>query len=229
MKTPGFYFLTRPKRYAAGLIVLALPFYLNDFSSIYVKDWRWWLLIDYILVKAVPLAGAAWMIRTERISFEDLGLKGQKVFAFIAWATGLTLICTLMDQNAYALMEGLPGYTALGGMPAITIPFWDTLDLTVGLFFVALCEELVFRGFLFQFFRQFTASTWAVILLSSAAFGLAHWCQGLHAMIITGLIGAVLMGGYIRMRSIYPLILAHFLVNYIDFSGVIPKAIFKFF
>ena len=30
-------------RYLVALLVLAAPFYLNDFASIYVKDWRWWL------------------------------------------------------------------------------------------------------------------------------------------------------------------------------------------
>ena len=227
MKNPEL--ASRPKGYGAGLILLALPFYLNDFSSIFVQDWQWWLLIDYVLVKAVPLAGAAWMIGTGRITAGDLGLKGMKPGAFLGWAGGLTLVCTLMDQNAYALMEGLPGYAPLGGMPAISVSFWDTLDLTMGLALVALCEEMVFRGFLFQFFRQFTASIGAVIVLSSMAFGLAHWCLGLHAVIITGLIGAVLMGAYVRIRSVYPLVLAHFLVNYIDFSGVIPKAVFQFF
>jgi hypothetical protein len=36
-----------------ALILLVSPFYLNDFASIFIKDWRLWLFIDYA---GAPLA-----------------------------------------------------------------------------------------------------------------------------------------------------------------------------
>ena len=42
------------KRYILVLILLFIPFYLNDFSNIYVTDWRLWLSIDYTTVKLFP-------------------------------------------------------------------------------------------------------------------------------------------------------------------------------
>ena len=30
------------------LVLLVSPFYLNDFASIFIKDWRLWLFIDYV-------------------------------------------------------------------------------------------------------------------------------------------------------------------------------------
>ena len=214
---------------AAGLALLVLPFYLNDFSSIFIQDWRLWLAMDYLLVKALPLAGAVWLVRAGHLSPQDLGVRPQKVRAFLSWTLGLTLVCTPMDQNLYTLLAGLPGYGPLGGMPAIGSAAWDWMDLTLGLALVALCEEMVFRGFLYAFLDRMGFGSGAVITLSALAFGLAHWCLGLHSVVITGLIGAVLMAAYIRTRSISPLVLAHFLVNFIDFAGVIPKSVFRIF
>lgn len=214
-------------RATGGLILLAAPFYLNDFSSIFIQDWRLWLAIDYFMVKLVPICGAVWLIRSGTFSCRDLGFRSLSIRGFSLWALALTLACTLMDQNLYPLLAGLPGYPPLGGMPAIPSPIWDWIDLTAGLALVAFCEELVFRGFLYALFKRL--GPMAIVVLSSLAFGLAHWCLGLHAVLITGLIGAVLMAAYVRIRSIYPLILAHFLVNFIDFSGAIPKSIFQFF
>ena len=216
-------------RIYASFAFLVLPFYINDFSSIFIPDWRWWLVIDYVLVKLVPLAGAAWQIRTGQFSSQELGFKPQGIKPFIAWTLGLTLVCTIIDQNAYTFTGNLPGYASLGGMPAITSPLWDWIDLTLGLALVALCEELVFRGYLHALFRQLSLPPGAIIALSSAAFGLAHWCLGLHAVLITGFIGAIFMIAYMRTGSLYAIILAHFFVNFIDFSGVIPKSIFQLF
>jgi membrane protease YdiL (CAAX protease family) len=36
-------------------------------------------------------------------------------------------------------------------MPAITNPFWNGADLTLGLLAVGILEELVFRGFLHDY------------------------------------------------------------------------------
>ena len=44
-------------------LALTLPFLLNDFSNIFVRDYRLWLAIDYIFVKAVPLALLACLLR----------------------------------------------------------------------------------------------------------------------------------------------------------------------
>ena len=36
----------------ALFVLLSAPFYLNDFANIYIHDWRMWLAIDYVFVKA---------------------------------------------------------------------------------------------------------------------------------------------------------------------------------
>jgi membrane protease YdiL (CAAX protease family) len=216
-------------RYLAVLLVIAAPFYLNDFANIYVKDWRWWLAIDYVAVKLFPLAVVAWLIGSKKMQLAEFGLTVQGALPFLVTFFVAALIGTLIDQNAYQLLKNLPGYAALGGMPEIRSNAWDRFDLSVGLFLVGVLEELIFRAYACTVIRRYTASSAAIVAISAVAFGLIHWSLGLQTVLITALIGAVFMIIYLRTRSAPALMLAHFAVNFIDYAGVIPKSIFKFF
>jgi len=214
--------------FVIALFLLLSPFYLNDFANIYLKDWRWWLFIDYTCVKLFPLSVVLWLIRSGRLSAAELGLVRQTMPAFLAAFLLATLLGTLMDQNAYRLIEKLPGYPALAGMPEITSPAWNWIDLTLGLVAVGLVEELVFRGYLHAFLSRQTHSRFAIVFISSLAFGLIHWSAGLHVVLVASAIGAMLMLVYMSTKSLPAIMLAHAAVDFIDFAGVIPKALFKF-
>ena len=88
---------------------------------------------------------------------------------------------------------------------------------------------MVFRGYMYAFLQRYTRSALAIVPISSVAFGLIHWGLGLHAVVVTSIIGALFMVAYLRTRSLPAIMLAHFAINFIDFSGVIPTSIFKFF
>lgn len=214
--------------YIWAVVLLAVPFYLNDFANLYVKNWRWWLFIDYVGVKFFPLGFMLWLTCSKKMQAADFGLRTQSRLSGLAVFLIVTLAGTVIDQNAYQFIAGLPGYPPLGGMPAIASPFWNWVDLTFGLLMVGICEELVFRGFLYTFITRYTKNRCATILISSVAFGLIHWSLGLHVVLVTTAIGAVFMIAYMKTRSLPAIMLAHFAVNFIDFAGVIPKSIFKF-
>ena len=216
-------------RYLVVLLVLAAPFYLNDFASITVKDWRWWLAIDYVAVKLFPLAVVAWLIASRRIQLAEFGLTVQGAVPFLAAFSVAALAGTLIDQNAYELLKALPGYAPLGGMPEIRNDAWNRFDLGVGLLLVGVLEELVFRAYAYTVIRRYTANPAAIVAISAVAFGLIHWSSGLHTVLITAGIGALLMVVYMKTRSAPALMLAHFAINFIDFAGVVPKSLFKFF
>ncbi|MGQ9653724.1 MAG: CPBP family intramembrane glutamic endopeptidase [Thermodesulfobacteriota bacterium] len=218
----------KPKTYLAVLVVLATPFYLNDFANIYVKSWAWWLFMDYVGVKLFPLLTIHFLLRRTKLRASEFGLTPQRKPPFLGVFLALTLLGTAMDQNGYKMIEGLPGYTALGSMPAITDTVWNWIDLTLGLLAVAAVEELVFRGYAHAFMSRYTRSQAVIVAISSAAFGLIHWSLGLHSVLITAGIGAMFMLAYVITRSLPAIVLAHFAVNFIDYAGVIPKSMFKF-
>ena len=212
---------------ACWWLLLAAPFYLNDFASIFVKGWHAWLIIDYSAVKLLPLLLIGWLLHTRRMTAQQFGWVRQSPAAFIVVFVSMTLVGTLLDQNGYRLLDSAGGYRRLGGMPTIDSPLVNWIDLTLGLALVALLEEMIFRGALHSLLARLTGSKVAIVGAGALAFGLIHWSGGLHAVLVTGTIGAIFMAAYLRTRSVQALVLAHFSVNFIDFSGVIPKSLFK--
>ena len=86
-----------------------------------------------------------------------------------------------------------------------------------------LCEEFLYRGFLLA-----EASAWAHsagwgIVISSVAFGLAHSYQGANGMARAGLLGALLAWPVVRLGSLYPSMVAHFLIDAVALLWLGPK------
>jgi membrane protease YdiL (CAAX protease family) len=214
--------------YTVVLILLALPFYLNDFSNIYVTDWRLWILIDYTAGKLFPCGLMIWLILSRKMRLFEFGFTSQPVVpSSIVFLIG-TLVGVFIDQNGYLVLDGLRGYPPLGKIPDIDSTLWKWIDLTAGLFMVGICEEFIFRGYMCTYLTLYTRKPSLIIAISALAFGLIHWSGGFHAVIITSIIGAIFMALYLRTSSLPAIMLAHFAVNFIDFANVIPKEIFRF-
>lgn len=216
---------TRPLLLALAL--LAGPYYLNDFANIYISDWRLWLVIDYAIMKPLPLLLIVYLVRRNIVPASAFPLYPTSAANFALTFALTTLVGTIIDQNGYALIATWPGYSRLGAMPQITSPFWNWIDLTLGLLAVGVVEELIFRGYLLYVLRRYLANNSAIVAISAIIFGLIHWSQGGHAVLITALIGAVFMIAFLLSRSLLPVILAHFVINFVDFSELIPKKIFQ--
>lgn len=210
-------------------MLIASPYYLNDFANIYVRNWVWWLVIDYVGVKLYSVLVVFWVLWRKKMRPSEFGLTPQPVVPFVVVFLITALVGTLIDQNAGQLLKNVPGYPALGGMPEIKSPTWDWIDLTFGLVMVGVLEELIFRGYMHTFLSRYTQSPAAIVVVSSIAFGFIHWSNGSGPVVSASIIGAVFMIAYLYTRSLPAIMLAHFAVDFVDFAGVIPKSIFKFF
>jgi membrane protease YdiL (CAAX protease family) len=79
---------------------------------------------------------------------------------------------------------------------------------------VSLCEELIFRGFVFAVFRQLGAGSAALAILgSSAIFALGHIYQGKRGLVTTFVLGLMLAGARSWADSLLPPILTHLAVD----------------
>ena len=203
-------------------MLLVAPFILNDFSNIFIADFKTWLVIDYLFVKAFPLFLIVYLLRTRRIILADLGLKMIAPSQLVLWTIAVALLGTAIDQIGWRFFENVLPSTKLGGMPRISIPWLNMIDLYFGLICVGIFEEIIFRGLAFTVFRAFVKSTTTLFLITALLFGFMHWSLGLHAIVNTAIIGAVFMVVMWRKGSVMPTIIAHFLVNYVAFSGMIP-------
>ncbi len=82
------------------------------------------------------------------------------------------------------------------------------LAITAGL-----CEEFLYRGFGMAVFSRLGLQAWAVVLLSSILFGLAHSYQGRGGIVMTLLIGVILGMSRIVYDSLVPAIFWHSAVD----------------
>ncbi|UCC32595.1 MAG: CPBP family intramembrane metalloprotease, partial [Phycisphaerales bacterium] len=88
----------------------------------------------------------------------------------------------------------------------------------------AVCEELLFRGFLLSGLRS-SARKWTAIVVSAAVFGVFHFF--LFKFAVTAALGVLL--GYVcwQSRSIVPAMTAHFLHNAIGAYSAVNPAWFQ--
>ncbi len=75
----------------------------------------------------------------------------------------------------------------------------------------AICEEIFFRGFLFQNFKRFSSIYWAIIF-SSFIFSLLHF--QIFGFFVRWIMGAMLAFLFFYGKSIHAAIFAHFINNF---------------
>lgn len=118
-------------------------------------------------------------------------------------------------HNALLLLFGVDtqGENIVKLFAELDSPFWFFL---VGAVFAPLVEEIFFRGFLFQGFRE--RYGWvSAMLVSAAIFAAAH--LDLVVLLPTFVLGCLLAYVYHRSNSLWPGIILHFLVNSFGLLG----------
>ncbi|SDK60122.1 hypothetical protein SAMN05660337_0950 [Maridesulfovibrio ferrireducens] len=200
------------------LIITAIPFYLNDFSNIFIQAELPWLLIDYSL-KLIPLGFIFYMVGKKILNLKDLGLIPLSPIKFILWTIGITLLGLCLDEPGFALWNKILPSFKLGTIPIGADSTLYTFDMTVGLMLVAIAEEIIFRGLTFTVLKEKGVSPAAIFIISGIAFGLIHWSAGPVAVVATALTGSGLMICMWKTKSILPTIVAHYIINYLSFSG----------
>lgn len=181
------------------LVIIALGYWEQLFES-----------AGLILVELIYLLPVLLILALKQIHPKHLGF-GKFDSATMGLGCGLLLAgyMVIIVHNVVLMALGVDtqGEAILKLFSELDSPIWFIL---VGAVFAPLVEEIFFRGFLFQGFRQ--RYGWiAAILLSSGIFAAAHLDP--VAFIPTFVLGAVLAYVYHRSNSVWPGIILHFLVN----------------
>ncbi|WP_436900230.1 CPBP family intramembrane glutamic endopeptidase [Halovenus halobia] len=155
--------------------------------------------IDAVGVTAAPLS---------------TGLLGVGVgvgFGVLLWA-GNELATNLADAVGAAYDEGVREMLAPTSAGGWVLLFGVVLPL------IAIAEELLFRAALIGVPATFFGvSPWLLAVVASLAFALGHGAQGRVGVVVTGLLGFVLAGGYILTGSLLVVVVAHYVVNAMEF------------
>ena len=181
-----------------------------------------------LLAELVYLLPVLLIFVWRRIHFKHLGF-GKFDAVTMGMGCGLLMAgyVVILLHNVMLMVLGVDtqGEAILKIFSELESPIWF---FVVGVIFAPLVEEIFFRGFLFQGFRQ--RYGWiAAILISSGIFAAAHLDP--ISFIPTFVLGAVMAYVYHRSNSVWPGVVLHFLVNgfglcaayaMTQFPGLIP-------
>ena len=163
-----------------------------------------------ILIQLTYLLPLIVIFAYRRVNPKSLGF-GKFEWTTLGLGCGLLIVsyAIILVHNGILMLLGVDtqGEEIFKLFSSLESPVWFIL---VGVIFAPLVEEIFFRGFLFQGFRQ--KYGWiGGMLLSSAIFGAAH--LDLVAFIPTFILGCLLAYMYHRSNSVWPGIILHVLVN----------------
>ncbi|GLH81246.1 hypothetical protein SSBR45G_61550 [Bradyrhizobium sp. SSBR45G] len=132
------------------------------------------------------------------------------------WIVGLSLLERLSQAPRIVINAAFPG-TVVGRYPQPG--GWLYLfDLALGLGLVAVSEELVFRRCAADVLRLWLGNRVLIVLVSSLLFGGYHRWAGLGNVVMATILGAGFMLMLQRSVALWPLVLAHDVVDLIAFA-----------
>lgn len=206
-----------PRGKAWAFAVLLVPFLVNDLANIFVSDFAAWAALDY-LSRGLPLAGAAWLVRSGRLSRADLGLSFPGWRAFAGHTLALCLFAALMITRGQDLVAALLPDAALGTYPIDQDSPLYYFDLFLGLVIVAVSEEVLSRGLACSALTGLWGRRAVPVFLASAAlFALLHWSGGPRSLAVAFVFGLAFMATPWRTGSVLPPVVAHYLADLIAF------------
>ena len=236
--------LTDPQRRALRIeiaVVLAVTFGLSAYTALLN-------LIEAVLLGLAGQI-VALNPRRSPFDLIDLGLNLAWVFQLLAWgALGVYLLWRsgfglnqiglsrprwrpdLLGGLGLAALIGLPGLalyllSRILGMNASVEPaelydtWWRIPVLLLVAFANGWAEEVIVVGFLLTRLRQLRVSPVAAVIASSVLRGLYHLYQGFGAGLGNLAMGLVFGYVYVRTGRLWPLIVAHGLIDAVAFVG----------
>lgn len=189
-----------------------------------------------VISVAVTVLAITWLLRRNGESWADLGLaRPARLGRTLLLTLGVLLLAYFAASVATVVaMQGFgwaaPDYARLAdlvGNPAMLL-----LMLGISWTTAAFGEEMLFRGFLQsrlqQLFARIRGAKPLAVLAQAGLFGIGHAYQGPTGILVTGTVGLVFGSAAVRLRSLWPVILAHGLMDTVSmlalFSGFRPGA-----
>jgi CAAX protease family protein len=176
------------------------------------------LYASTIAFQWVTAAIILWRVQWHGIEVARLGVALPSLTR--AALVSVALLLPLLANQIYSLrrlarlppeQQGVVGALARKLMPQNLVESLAFIALAAS---VAVCEELIYRGFVFTaFYAAFGGSVGAGILASSLMFSVAHLYQGSRGVLSTFLVGLLLAGARAWTGSLAPCIVVHLFVD----------------
>jgi membrane protease YdiL (CAAX protease family) len=149
------------------------------------------------------------------------------LFGFRRFQVVRDIAAALALAGAMYVCFDLPRHFAHGGTFAIHPNSWlfgvgipAILLAVLATMLGAAYEEILFRGTFIPRLEELTGNVWLGVLISALLFSLVHVYQGLFGVFVAFAMGLLFGVGFVRLRSLWPLVIAHALSNLIIYLGL---------
>lgn len=185
-----------------------------------LSDQRWLDLIAMAGAGASGVAAAFLMVRSAGQRPAAIGWRVNQVGADIGLGIGMAFavyVIMIMAATAWVAInpEALSERTQAQKAIEQAIPRTSIPSLVLMMSFVALWEEVVFRGFLLTRLYALFRRWWLAVPVGAVLFSLGHGWQGHIATVVIGGVGLFLGVLFVWRRSLLPPIAFHFTFNLI--------------
>ena len=208
----SFRSIPAPLWFVAALI----PMVVSQIIRLHQSDSATWILCDYTgRIGALAVLGLIPSARTVAFQWERLRIT---YWEATSWMVGIILfdhyVCGWIRRTINAALPA----TVLGGYPELHGSL-HVVDVAFGLALVAYSEELIFRRCSRHLFKMYLNDGRALVVVTSLLFGAYHWWTGIGNIVEAILVGVLLMLFYRRSAALWPVVLAHYLTDIVDFAS----------
>ena len=205
----------RPISAPLWFVAALIPMVLSQIVRLHQSDSTPWIFWDYAgRVGALAVLVANPSARAVTFQRERLRLP---YWEAAIWIVGIVLfdhyVCGWIRRTVNAALPA----TVLGGYPELH-GWLHIFDAIFGLALVAYSEEIVFRRCARQVFLPYLSDGYALVLVTSILFGAYHWWTGIGNIVEAVLMGVLLMLFYRQSAALWPVVLAHYLTDVVDFA-----------
>jgi membrane protease YdiL (CAAX protease family) len=208
----------RPDALLPALVIVG-PYFFNKLMYIYFPGYLVFLATDYAC-------------RSFSLAFLYLLLRGKPTSLPIPWRLAAPSTKELLMALAGTIVligSNVAGMTwirylnahswRLTRFPLPTNSLLQYFDNSVGMVFVGLSEEVVFRFYLINLLLLRGMSPTMAIIVSTLIFGAIHWSYGAGAMVFAALAGLVLSIIFVSARNLIVPIIVHAVIDAASFAG----------
>jgi membrane protease YdiL (CAAX protease family) len=187
----------RPDALLPALVIIG-PYFLNKLIYFYFPGYLVFVATDYAC-------------RTFSLAFLYLLLRRKPISLPIPWRLNVVGLTFIQYLNAHSWR--------LTRFPSPNNSVLQYFDNAVGMLFVGLTEEAVFRFYLMNLLLLRGMSPTLTIIVSTLIFGGIHWSYGVGAMVFSTLAGLVLSLIYAVSRNLIVPIVVHAAYDTFFFAG----------
>lgn len=143
-----------------------------------------------------------------KVTFGDIGFRKEKILLQI----GIGVLLALSMSLVLTVLPIMLGFKNMVGSTVYTQTWKFIYQFIYAIFGVALAEELIFRGYIFNKLLEIKGSKWFAIIISSVLFGLFHIVSGnIMQVFITAFLGFIfcMFREKIKVCTLLSLIITH--------------------